>query len=195
MLLFHRPYIHQPKTTATSTRILSGDLPSTKSLLHGNCLSKLKQSLNTQVFKNKNFTALCLNQIFVIIGISIVYVHLAAYAMSIGYNTRQSATLITATGISNLVGRIAFGFLGHLPWTTPIKLYAFGILVSGTAIGITPFLQSYPGLIVCSSLFGLFTGTFGTQLPQVSNKYLKNISFSFKLDNTIKDTSHTWCRI
>ncbi len=140
-------------------------------------LMRAKSALNLGILKNNAYLALCANQILVTFGLSIVYVHLASYALSIGFNQFESAALFSAMGISNFVGRVLFGLLGHMPYLTPIAIYSGGFFLAAVVIGVTPFAQSYPALMTCAILFGMFTGTFGTQLPQVG-KYELLITYN-----------------
>ena len=100
-------------------------------------------------------------------GLSVVYVHLSSYAMSVGHGEMEAAALFSAMGISNFIGRLVYGFIGQIPRLTPITIYGFGFFLSGVVVACTPFAESYLVLMICSSLFGGFTGTFGTTLPQV----------------------------
>ncbi len=123
--------------------------------------------LNLDIFQNAHFVLFCLNQTLLTFGLSIVYVHLASYAMSIGYSENEGTLLISAMGLSNFLGRIVFGLIGQLPNLTPIAIYTCGILLSGIVVGISPIIQSYVVLVVCSALFGGFTASFGSHTIQV----------------------------
>ena len=130
-------------------------------------LNKTKRALNLYIFQNSAYLALCLNNIFCTFGLAVVYIHLASYASSLGFLDNESALLFSVMGISNFIGRVIYGFLGHLPCFTPISIYTGGFFLSGVVIVCTPYAQSYAGLVVCAALFGSLTGCFGTQLPQV----------------------------
>ena len=69
---------------------------------------------NFCIFKNISYQLLCFNNLFMCFGLSIVYVHLSAYASTTGISSNLSALLISVIGASNFLGRIAFGILGHV---------------------------------------------------------------------------------
>ena len=160
------------KETMTETKDFPVD--QNKSLIKR--LIKTKKALNLYIFQNSAYLALCLNNIFCTFGLAVVYVHLASYALSLGYLDNEAALLFSVMGISNFIGRVVFGFLGHLPCFSPISIYSGGFFLSGIVIVCTPYAQSYTGLVVCAACFGALTGCFGTQLPQVRKVFIATIS-------------------
>ena len=143
----------------------NSDIEKSKSMIKR--LIKTKRALNLYIFQNSAYLALCVNNIFATFGLAVVYVHLASYAISLGFRENEAALLFSAMGISNFIGRVVYGFLGHLPCFSPISLYSGGFFLAGVVIGFTPYAQSYIALMVCAAGFGFLTGCFGTQLPQV----------------------------
>ena len=78
--------------------------------------------MNLHVFRNTIFVILCLNNFFFYFGLSVVHVHLWAYASSVGFTEYQGAMLFSALGIANFAGCIMLGLIGNTPCITSIAL-------------------------------------------------------------------------
>ena len=123
--------------------------------------------LNLPVFKNKNFLVLCLNNCLFLFGLSIVYVHLCAYAMSLGYSADQAAMLFSGLGVANFLGRIVFGLLAHIPQISSISLYTVAFFLTGILTVLCSCLVSYASLMIYAVLFGFLSASLGTLLSQL----------------------------
>jgi len=130
-------------------------------------LPQIRAILNLQIFKDVGYTMLCANTLLVSFGLSTVYVHLTSYSNALQFSNSQSNLLITTIGASNLVGRIAFGFLNQIPSANAMDLYFLGWFVSGSATIVVTFFPYYWTLQLYAGIFGFFTACFGTILPQV----------------------------
>ena len=94
-------------------------------------LIKTKRALNLYIFQNSAYLVLCVNNIFATFGLAVVYVHLASYAISLGFRENEAALLFSAMGISNFIGRVVYGFLGHLPCFLTHKPIFWWLLFGG----------------------------------------------------------------
>ena len=121
---------------------------------------------NFFIFKNVSYQLLCVNNFFMCFGLSIVYVHLSAYATTTGISSNLSALLFSVIGASNFLGRIAFGILGHVERINHIVLYSIAFLASGVTTLLCPISKTYGWLAFFAGLFGFLTGSFGALLPQ-----------------------------
>ena len=118
-------------------------------------------------FKKRGYIMLCVNNFLWCCGISALYIHLTALAEKDGIDPDLSAYLISGLGIANLIGRIGYGVIGHIPNVDVIALYGFSFGLGGVCLCILPFVNSYPGLMCLSVLFGIFSGCFGTLLVSI----------------------------
>ena len=66
------------------------------------------------------------------------------------------------TGITNTVGRILSGVLADLKSVNALMLNNVCMLIAGISIMLAPFAESYPMLVIFSSVFGLTTGIYYT---------------------------------
>ena len=126
-----------------------------------------RDQLNIHIFKNTSYILLLIQIVVASFGLSVVYVHLAAYAGTLGYSDDSSAMLFSTMGISNFLGRLAYGAVNQLPWVSPHYLYILGFVLSGMLTVACPLFTNYIAMQAYAALFGFFTACFGTILPQV----------------------------
>ena len=94
--------------------------------LNGKSSARWRQLLRPDVFASRQYVVLCVNNTLLCFGLSVVYVHLYAFAVGShpddedlagetvrpGYTDPASAALLLSTiGAANLVGRFVFGLL------------------------------------------------------------------------------------
>ena len=123
--------------------------------------------LNLSIFRNFHYLLLCLNNAFFCYGLSVVYVHLPAYAGTIGFTENQGAWLFSVLGVCNFIGRIAFGVLAHIPAIGTTSLYLCALSSVGVVTLFVPLATSFSGLLGYAGVFGFLSAAFGTLLPQV----------------------------
>ena len=78
---------------------------------HSNRSSKI-------AFASQGFVVFCMSIFFFGLGLSVLYVHLSAFAMSHGAHETESSFLVTLLGVSSIFSRIITGIAGelnHLP--------------------------------------------------------------------------------
>lgn len=123
--------------------------------------------MDLSLFRNYGFVLLGVNNIFLCFGFSVVCVHLAAYSESQGTDPSFSSWLMSAIGLSNLVGRIALGFLGQCRKLDDNVLYAVTFFICGLVIAPMPAFPSNSLRMVLSCLFGFLSGSLGTLLVPI----------------------------
>ncbi|XP_064619207.1 monocarboxylate transporter 13-like isoform X2 [Lineus longissimus] len=130
------------------------------------------EMLDITIFKNSRYLLLCLNNLLLMFGIGIVYVHLSAYAELQGVKGTASAMLFSAIGIANFLGRIFFGFAGHHPKVNVVLAYILAACIYGVSVECLPVITEYPAMVAIAVIFGFFTGSFGTYLPDILITFL-----------------------
>ena len=126
-----------------------------------------RRLFNLDILKRKSYLILCLNQVLFSLGQSVVYVHIAYYASTIGASVNESALLISLIGILNLIGRIFIGLIAHHPRVCPVVLFIVCFIITGVIIAILGLIQNVITLMVGAALFGLFSASWGTLNPEV----------------------------
>ena len=126
---------------------------------------------NLHIFANISYLLLCLNNFFLLFGISIVYVHLTAYSETKGVGKDSAAMLISAVGISNFFGRPAFGFLGKLR-CGPLVMYVVGLSLCGLCVVIIPLVSGFVSMVILAGCFGFLSAAIGPLIPQIVTDFL-----------------------
>ena len=122
---------------------------------------------NLKIFKRKSYLILCLNQVLFSLGQSVVNVHIAYYASTIGTSVNESALLLSLVGILNLIGRVLIGIIAHHPRVCPIVLFIVCFVATGGIIATLGLIKNLIALMIGAALFGLFSASWGTLNPEV----------------------------
>ncbi|XP_071084888.1 monocarboxylate transporter 13-like isoform X1 [Haliotis cracherodii] len=117
-------------------------------------------------FRKSAYLLLVCNNVLVCFGLSIVYLHLMAFAEASGRTESESSMLMSSIGVANLIGRFALGSFGNHPRVNVVMVYSVCFILSGMTSCFYPVLSnSYIAMVTLSSLFGFFTACFGALLP------------------------------
>lgn len=135
-------------------------------------------SVRFKVFRNWHYLALCLNNVFLCFGLSIVYVHLAAYAELIGCEAEGSAMLYSVVGAANFGGRVIFGALATRRWIGALWCYQLSLALCGVATCLCPLADDYTGLALYSAFFGFLSASIGPLLPKIMIDFLDTSSLA-----------------
>ncbi|XP_014667422.1 PREDICTED: monocarboxylate transporter 13-like [Priapulus caudatus] len=133
---------------------------------------KPTKTLSVSMLKKPNYTKLCINNLLFCIALSIAYVHLPAYAHSVGHTEQLASMLISVIGVSNCVGRITFGFMAHHPKVSAQTLYVSAFGAIGVATFFVPASTYYGYIVAYCVILGFFSATFGALLPPLLVQFL-----------------------
>lgn len=113
--------------------------------------------LNCRVLFNIKYVILSASAFLWAAGIGVVYVHLAAYAISKGTQPMQASLLFSVTGISNLIFKFFTGMAANGPEIDRQTIYlgSLGILGLVTVCGPL-FMNGYIGQIFYATAFGMY---------------------------------------
>ena len=128
--------------------------------------------MNVGVFKNGSFLLLCGNNLCIMFGVIMVYVHLPAHAVTAGLSSSQGSLLLSFVGIGSIAGRILFGILAGVSCFSDTCLYSVVFFVNGVVTALTAMTTDFIGLTCISFLFGAFYGVMCALLPQITIKIL-----------------------
>ena len=128
---------------------------------HTDCMA-----LSKLILSNTSYLLLGVNNILQTFGFAVVYVHLAAYAMTMGISVTQGAMLFSALGVANTIGRIVYGVIAYTTRIDHVLLYGFALATTGLVTMACPIIHSYVGLLCSSVAFGLLSAGYGTLLAQ-----------------------------
>jgi len=88
----------------------------------------------------------------------IPYTYLPRLAESHGVPAGHAAFLISAAGVSNILGRLLSGWISDRRWVHPLHLTLAVTAMASVPIFLLPWCSSYLHFLVLTSLFGLLTG-------------------------------------
>ncbi|XP_046574283.1 monocarboxylate transporter 13-like [Haliotis rubra] len=128
--------------------------------------------MDTSIFRKPCYWMACLNSFLVCVGLSITYIHIAAYAENVGLGTEKSTLLISGIGFANVFGRLAMGLLAQHPKMNLILLYLVSFIIAGVAVTLTPMAKTWDGLIAIAAVFGCFTAGIGTLFAPILARIL-----------------------
>ncbi|KAJ8254774.1 hypothetical protein GJAV_G00197210 [Gymnothorax javanicus] len=94
-------------------------------------------------------------------GYFVPYVHLVAHSRHAGFSEYQAAFIISATGVTDLVGRVVSGWLSDLGRLRLLHVLSLWTGLTGLFMVLLPLGSiegSYAGLLVVSLLYGFCSG-------------------------------------
>lgn len=91
-------------------------------------------------------------------GYFIPYVHLVAHLQDLGWDPLPAAFLLSVVAISDLVGRVASGWLGDVVPGPVARLLMLWTTLSGVALILFPVAQAPTALVALAVAYGFTTG-------------------------------------
>lgn len=113
------------------------------------------------------------NTVFLIYGFSAMliftgypslYIMLPDHAGQIGFSKPRAAFLVSILGLTDVVGRIGFGFFADFNLVPKRVIFVGCMAVAGSLICVLPRIENYVGLAVLCGVTGVFAGAFFTFL-------------------------------
>ncbi|XP_011196604.2 uncharacterized protein LOC114803508 [Zeugodacus cucurbitae] len=122
----------------------------------------MKTVFDFSLFADMKFTLFNLSTLFLFIWFIIPYLYLPEHMKLHGYETTDSAQMISAIGIAQTIGMIALGYVGDRSWMNVNICYSACMVVCGLSVFLMPILvSSYIGLLLMCIIFGItFASSF-----------------------------------
>lgn len=95
------------------------------------------------------------------VGYFVPYFHLVAHGRQAGFSQYKAAFVMSAAGISDILGRIVSGWFSDLRLLRLIHVLSLWVMLAGIFIILLPVSSlngSYPALMVTSVLYGFCSG-------------------------------------
>ena len=109
------------------------------------------------VLKNPKFALYSLSLMAVAVGQGAVYVHLPAFAISMGTSADKASNLLAVIGLANIVSRFLSGLITSGNTCGNLTLYNLSLGLNGVFLLCAPIMgQTYPGQVAMALLFSLF---------------------------------------
>lgn len=131
--------------------------------------------LRLSMFKVENYIKLSINNMLLTCGLTIEMLVLPAYAtIQLKYTSYQSAMLLSLVGISNLIGRLLYGFLANQPKLTSLRLYSISLILLGLFSFCVTFSKTYCYIGSFAVLLGFLSASYGTLTPLLLLEFVKD---------------------
>ncbi len=144
-------------------------------------------SKHSQILCNTLFMSITVQAAIVWFAIIIFYVHIAAYLQYSGFTKDQAAVTMSVMGISNCVGRPIWGGLNQYHRFTAIMIYFICFLLTSVSVIVLPLVHSFTWIVLCATVFGLFSGSSSVLIPAIIVEALglEHFSLAFGYHYTI----------
>eukprot|EP00058_Branchiostoma_floridae_P022536 XP_002608026.1 hypothetical protein BRAFLDRAFT_74977 [Branchiostoma floridae] len=109
--------------------------------------------------QHRPFLVYSVSMFGMVLGISVVFVHLVAHAQNLGVEKTSSVFLLSIMGVTEIISRPLNGWLSDRGKISKVYYYMIGVTGMAVANLAIPFASNYAGLVVCMVLYGIFSGT------------------------------------
>ncbi|XP_043475270.1 monocarboxylate transporter 3 isoform X2 [Leptopilina heterotoma] len=121
--------------------------------------NSFKEALGTMLdmtlLKNPVFLMIGISNVFGMAATYIPFVYLPRAAENDGIDKNLATFLLSVIGITNIVGRIACGYIADFPQVNSLLLNNICLIVCSFSLAATPLCYSYGGYVAASVFFGL----------------------------------------
>lgn len=132
-------------------------------------LAQLKTSINTDLWKIRNYRLWALSIPVALFGYFVPYVHIKKFMMKrftdVNYNLPLQCIAITSG-----LGRLVFGVIADRPGVDTMLLQQISLYVIGLITIILPFVESFYFLVALSLGMGIFDGAFISLIGPIAIK-------------------------
>jgi predicted MFS family arabinose efflux permease len=115
--------------------------------------------MDWSVFREGLFIVFATSTFLTSVGYLVPYLFLPDRAIKMGYNAKEGALLITILGVTNTVGRVAFGYISDKPCVNRLALYGTVLTIVGVLTTLSIWCADYWSLASYSAIFGFLMGT------------------------------------
>lgn len=127
--------------------------------------------LDCNLFCDPTYVLLCIANLFAMVSSSVIFVHLAAYAQSMGFLGDASAMLYSGIGFSNFGTRVIYSFIGLSPKMKPLPIYDIILLASAICTLIVSMAKSYIALMIYAVSVGIYAACQAICVPTFMAEY------------------------
>ncbi|XP_066266938.1 monocarboxylate transporter 13-like [Branchiostoma lanceolatum] len=132
---------------------------------------KVLEMFDVTLLKSRPFLVYSLSLFLLMLGNSIIYVHLVAHAQALGVEKTQAAFLPSVMGIVEAVVRPLNGWLSDRVPVRKLYYYMAGCVGLGICNIAVPHSHTYAALVACMVFYGISSGTFYPLIAVLVRKY------------------------
>ena len=137
-----------------------------------------KVAFDFSILRKISFLCFCFSNILVNISTGIYLLHLPSYAKTIGFTPSDIGIVLTIYGVSNVVGKIFYSFIGQLPTVDVTMTYTVSLTATGVCISLAPVFLTRVGMMLLPGLVGFFYCVTGALLAAVIFRLVGNNRFA-----------------
>ncbi|VDP12371.1 unnamed protein product [Onchocerca flexuosa] len=143
----------------------------------------LSEMIDISLLKEPAMFLLCISNLFGMLGFYVPFMFLIDMAVAKGHSKGSGSLLLSVIGVTNTIGRIAFGWLADRGWLSALTINNFALIGCGLLTCLCPLLPGYGGLMVYSVLFGFIISAYIslTSIVLVDELGLERLTNSFGL--------------
>jgi len=119
------------------------------------------------MFKKPVFLLFCMTMFLFCFGYHVPYTYTPDRATALGVPRNKAAFLVSIIGISNVAGRLLFGWLGDINVNCRFWLGGTMCLLGGASSCCVHWCNTYDTMVVYCVLFGVFSGCWVSLFPVV----------------------------
>jgi len=128
------------------------------------CVACCGRLFDWRLLTNTVFLVYGFSAMLIFTGYPPLYIMLPDHARQTGISKSGAAFLVSILGLSDVVGRIGFGFLADFNLVPKRVLFVGCMAVAGSLVCVLPTVDHYVGLAVLCAVTGVFAGAFFTFL-------------------------------
>ncbi|XP_078694289.1 monocarboxylate transporter 13-like [Branchiostoma floridae x Branchiostoma belcheri] len=132
---------------------------------------KVLEMFDVTLLKSKHFLTYSASLFVLMLGNSMIFVHLVAHAQALGIEKTQAAFLPSVLGIAEAISRAINGWLSDRLPVRKLYYYMVGCIGLGICNIAIPLSRTYAGLVACMVFYGIFAGTFYPLIAVLIRKY------------------------
>ena len=122
--------------------------------------SKSLPKFDWKLLKHPVFLLYAFSVLFAFCGYPQLFFIVPDHAKQLGINKNHQAFLVSIIGITDLIGRIGFGWVADCNLVKKKTIFCGSMAIAGVSCFFIPFLTNFAGLAVFCSMIGLFAGAF-----------------------------------
>ncbi|XP_066266936.1 monocarboxylate transporter 13-like [Branchiostoma lanceolatum] len=132
---------------------------------------KVLEMFDASLLKSRPFLIYNLSLFGLMLGNSMIFVHLVAHAQTLGVEKTQAAFLPSVMGIVEAVVRPINGWLSDRVPVRKLYYYMAGCVGLGICNIAIPHSQTYAALVACMVFYGISSGTYYPLIAVLIKKY------------------------
>lgn len=116
----------------------------------------LKEALDFSLLRQPAFLLFCIANVLGMMGFYVPFVYITDSSIQKGTGRDRAAFLLSVIGITNLIGRLVFGWVVDKAGVKALDVNNMCLAVSGISTLTIPFCYSYASIVTACTFFSVF---------------------------------------